>query len=444
MLRLTLLGLLFLTSSVRAESAFLFGTAKKKITPTEPLWMAGYASRKEPCNTTQHDLWVKSLAIQDAKGEKFVLLTSDLCGIPRSVSIAVAAEVQKKTGLKREQILLTCSHTHCGPVVYGNLTDMYDLTPDQPAKLKAYTENLKTWMVEVIVDSLREMKPGKLSIGTGTAGFAKNRREFKDKGVVIGANPEGPVDRDVPVLKIEDEKGTVKAIVFGYACHNTTLGIMEWNGDYAGFAQIELEKKYPHAQAMFWIGFGADTNPAPRSKLELAIQHGKELADAVDAIVKKPLTELKGAVRCKYVEISIPLDTLPDPSKWKADALSKTTAVRNRANQMLKLLETGKIPQDYPHYPIQTVQFSGELTWILLGGEVVIDYNLRLKKELNLKTPIWFTGYANDVMAYIPSARVLKEGGYEADSSQIYYGMPTKWSEKIEDTIITKVKELVK
>lgn len=444
MTRLSLFILLLLPSSLLADTPYRFGTAKKVITPDEPLWMAGYAARKQACSAKQHDLWIKALAIQDADGNKFVLLTSDLCGIPRSLSEGVAAEVMHKGGLRRDQIVLTCSHTHSGPVVWGNLSDMYDLTPDQPEKLKAYTKKLQSWMVEVILDSLKEMKPGTVSIDKGTARFARNRREMKEKGIILGNNPEGPVDHDVPVMKVTDETGIVRAVVFGYACHNTTLDNMEWSGDYAGYAQIEVEKLHPEAQAMFWIGFGADANPYPRRTVELAKQHGKDLADAVQMVLKTPMQQLKGKISTKYAEIAIPLDELPDPSKWKADSLSKTTAVRNRALKFLKQLETGKLPQAYPHYPIQIVKFSDELTWVLMGGEVVIDYNLRLKKELNLKTPVWFTGYANDVMAYIPSARVLKEGGYEADSSQIYYGMPTKWSLKIEDAIVEKVKELVK
>ena len=111
---------------------------------------------------------------------------------------------------------------------------------------------------------------------------------------------------------------------------------------------------------------------------------------------------------------------------------------------MLEHLAKGKIPDQYPYYPVQVWRFGDQLTWVALGGEVVIDYNKRLKKEIGGKAPVWIAGYANDVMAYIPSARVLKEGGYEADSSQIYYGMPTKWSPKIEDLIVNKVHELRK
>src|SRR5262245_30012519 len=422
---------------------FKAGTASKVITPSEPLWMAGYASRNKPCDTKRHDLWVKALAIVDAAGNRCVIMTSDLCGIPRSVSEPVCAGVMKQTGLKREQILLTCSHTHCGPVVRDNLMDMYEMPNDQPARIMAYTENLCDSMVQTIVAAIKDLKPAKLSIGEGTARFAVNRRKMTEKGVINDRNPEGPVDHSVPVLKVEDEKGNLKAVVFGYACHNTTMQFCEWCGDYAGFAQIDIEKKHPGALALFWIGCGADANPLPRSKIELCEQYGKELAIAVEEAISrtKPLTEKSTA---RYAEIELPFDDIPGRDKWNADALSKTHAIKTRAERMLKQLDGGKIADKYPHYPVQVWRFGDQLIWVSLGGEVVVDYNRRLKKELAGMGQVWITGYANDVMAYIPSARVLKEGGYEGDSSQIYYGHPTKWAPAIEDLIVGKVHELRK
>jgi hypothetical protein len=420
------------------------GTASKVITPTEPLWMAGYSSRNKPCDTKRHDLWVKVLALEDPAGQRCVLLTCDLCGIPRSVSEPVCAEVMKKSGLKRGQILLNCSHTHCGPVVRDNLIDMYEMPPDQPDKIRAYTDKLRGWMIETILAALRDLKPARLSIGEGTARFAMNRRQPTEKGVINGRNPDGPVDHSVPVLKVDDDTGTLKAVVFGYACHNTTMQFYEWCGDYAGFAQIELEKKHPGALALFWIGCGADANPLPRSKIELCEQYGKELALAVNDTLGGKLKPLTEQLSARYAEVSLPFESIPGKEKWEGDLASEQHAVKMRAKRMMEHLAVGKIPDHYPHYPVQVWRFGDQLTWVALGGEVVIDYNRRLKKELPAGRPVWVMGYANDVMAYIPSARVLKEGGYEADSSQIYYGMPAKWAPEIEDKIVAKVLEFAK
>ncbi len=449
------LGMLVLTliggvSPVCAEG-YRAGLARAVVTPEPGLWMAGYASRNKPAEGKAHDLFAKALALEDETGQRLVLVTTDLLGLPRELSVAVAEEVQGKTGLPRAALMLTSSHTHCGPVLRGNLVDMYDMPPDQKPKLAAYANELRGKLVQVIVAALQDMKPAQLTMSKGTARFAVNRRQQTDKGVIIGVNPEGPVDHDVPVLSVTTPQGKLRAVVFGYACHNTTLDFYQWCGDYAGFAQAELEAKHQGVQAMFWIGCGGDANPNPRKTLELAQKHGKELAEAVDAALTGKQTPIHGSFHADYATISLPLGPIPGREQWTADALSKNHALRARAERFLKLLEGGgKLDDHYPNYPIQVWRLGDQLLWIALGGEVVIDYNLRLKKELSEPgasatggRTLWITGYANDVMAYIPSKRVLSEGGYEADSSMIYYGMPTRWSPEIEDKIITKVRVMV-
>jgi hypothetical protein len=440
------LGAVFLLSpAARPEApSWKAGVAVRVITPAEPMWLAGYASRNKPAEGKEHDLYVKALALQDPSGNKVVLLTSDLIGVPRSLAQAVSGEVEKKTGLKRDALMLTCSHTHCGPALADNLTDMYAMPPGEARKVGPYTEKVRGWMVEVIVKALGRLRPVTLSIGKGTARFAVNRRKPTPGGVVNDANPGGPVDHDVPVLGVK-AGGKLLAAVFGYACHNTTMQYYRWSGDYAGFAQRELEKKHPGATALFWTGCGGDSNPLPRSKIELCRKYGRELAGAVDDVLAGKLTPVTGRLKTRYATVALPFAALPDKASLTADLLSRSRAVRKRAGRLKKTLEEkGKLEADYAHYPVQVWALGAEATWVALGGEVVVDYSRRLKKELAGPRAVWVTGYANDVMAYIPSARVLKEGGYEGDSSQVYYGMPSNWSPVIEERIVKKVHELVK
>jgi len=437
------MGLAIVTGSDAAEPEYRAGVASTVITPQQPMWMAGYAARTKPSQGTIHDLHAKAVCLEDSSGQRLVLVTTDLIGIPRHLSVDVSSAVEKQFGIKRAEVMLTASHTHSGPVVRENLLDMYGLTPEEMGKVETYTKKLKTDLIELIGEAVKNLQPATLKFGRGQAGFALNRREQTDKGVINGMNRTGPVDHTVPVLMVQANDGRPKAIIFGYACHNTTLDGLQWCGDYAGFAQIGIEKAFPGATALFWTGCGADANPQPRRKLELCEQHGKELADGVIAAIKGEMKPITGKLAAKYETIALHFESVPSREKLVADTLSKTTAVKRRAERLLQLLETkGKIPDSYPAYPVQVWILGDQILWVALGGEVVIDYNLRLKKELHTNRILWIAGYANDVMAYIPSARVLKEGGYEADSSQIYYGMPGKWSAAIEDMIITKVKQL--
>lgn len=432
------------TVTVADTKPWKAGVAVRTVTPTEPMWLAGYASRDRPAEGKEQDLFVKALALEDPTGHRVVLVTSDLIGIPRTLADDVAAAVKKRTGLARDQLLLTVSHTHCGPVVRDNLADMYPMPPVEAKKLAPYAEKLTRWMTEAVVEAVGKLAPCQLAVGEGTARFAVNRRLITDKGVVGGANPAGPVDHAVPVLRVT-ANDKLLAVVFGYACHNTTMQFYRWCGDYAGYAQEYIEAKHPGAVALFWSGCGADANPLPRSKLELCKKYGRELADAVEAVLGGKPVPVTGVLRSRYSLVELAYDKLPDKAQLAADRLGKNYALSKRAEGLERQMrEAGKIDDHYRHYPVQVWALGDQVTWVSLGGEVVVDYALRLKKELPSGRKVWVTAYANDVMAYVPSVRVLREGGYEADSSMIYYGLPSKWAASVEGRILDRTRELVK
>jgi hypothetical protein len=248
----------------------------------------------------------------------------------------------------------------------------------------------------------------------------------------------GPVDHDVPLLVVHDADGNLETLLFGYACHATVLSGYDWCGDYPGYAQIELEERHPGCVAMFWAGCGADQNPLPRRTVELAMDYGRQLADSVDAILGQPLTELDSELAIEYSEIPLNLSYIPTSEELKATiAATADPYEKRRSEYLLGLLESGEgIPSTYP-YPVQTWRI-GDVSWVTLGGEVVVDFSLRIKLERD-PAVTWIAGYANDVMAYIPSLRVLKEGGYEGAGAMVYYGLPSAWSEDVEELIMAEV-----
>ena len=130
-----------------AEALWKAGTAKALITPKERLWMAGYSSRTGPADGTLHDLYVRVLALEDAQGHRAVLVSSDLLGIPRSISENVSQALATNFGLPRDAIMLNASHTHCGPVLRGALYDAYPLDDLQKKKIAAYSSELESAIV---------------------------------------------------------------------------------------------------------------------------------------------------------------------------------------------------------------------------------------------------------------------------------------------------------
>lgn len=410
------------------------GIARVDITPQKKIWLGGYASRNKPAQGTTHPLWAKALVLDDQQGHRGVIVTTDLIGLTREISDRVGQRVSQKTGIKREQIMLNCSHTHSGPVVLGCAALAYDLPAKHQKEVEAYARHLEDQLVNVIVQANASLAPATLSYGEEQANFAINRR-----GKI---NPDGPVDHTVPVLRIDDATGKMRAVLFGYACHNTTIALYDYCGDYAGFAQAALEEKYPGTTALFMLGCGADANPEPRGTLPLAKQHGNALAEAVSKALDQPREPIHGPLSVKMKRTDLPFVAPPTKADLEQQKGTGDVYTQRLTRFLLNQLEQqGLITASYP-FSAQVIQFGNDLTLIGLGGETVIDYSIRLHEELSDRR-IWVAGYCNEVFAYVPSERVLKEGGYEGGGAMKYFGFHGPFQPGVEDRIIQLVHSLI-
>jgi neutral ceramidase len=421
------------------------GIAKAVITPEKAVWLAGYGSKRVP-DGKLHDLWMKALALEDAAGKRVILITSDFQGVPKGMSDLVFEQLQKQYKLERQHVMLTFSHNHCGPRLGDDLVDYYPVESDQVELVKEYTALMVTKVVEMVGEALSKLAPATLQIGEGEATFAVNRRNNKEAEVPAmlakGTPLVGPVDHSVPILTVTRPDGRLEAVLFGYACHPTTLSFLTWCGDYPGFAQLELEKSHPGTTAMFVNTCGGDQNPLPRRSVELCQKYGHMLAVGVEEALNQPLKRVSSSLRTAFELIELPYlkaVTRDDLSPLLQD----TNAIRARwAARMLQKLDEGeKFPTAYP-YPVHAWKLGKEMLMIGQGAETVVDYALRFKKAYGQGT--WVCGYVDDMIAYIPSRRVWEEGGYEGGSNLYEYGRPAfRWGGDVEDRISAAVQKLV-
>jgi neutral ceramidase len=456
----TLLAFVALSAadSQSAEKTWQAGVARVNVTPTKSMWLSGYGARDRPAEGKLTDLWAKALVLVDPDGKKAVLVTMDLIGIDRALSQRVCGAISKQLGIERGQIALCTSHTHTGPVVGENLRLMYFYDAEQQRLIREYTANLEKQLVAIVAEAAGKLQPVLLRYHETQVDFAVNRRNNPEAQV-----PElreqrklaGPVDHHVPVLAVFARSDATMehplAVVFGYACHATVLSSYEWSGDWPGFAQEEIERRLSGTTAMFVAGCGGDQNPLPRRKVELAKKYGSEIADAVLAVLGKDadgatMRPLAGTLESTYREIDLPLAKVPTREELDQTAKSTNRIDAACAKHLLAKLDRGEaIESAYP-YPIQTWRFreqgieasSGDATIVFLGGEVVVDFALLIKAEL--KGNVWVGAYANDVMAYIPSRRILQEGGYEGIGAQSEYGFLSPWSPDVEHKIVDEVR----
>ncbi|MCC6589941.1 MAG: neutral/alkaline non-lysosomal ceramidase N-terminal domain-containing protein [Bryobacterales bacterium] len=427
----------FVVGLTSLQAAWQAGVAAVDITPRESIWMAGYAARTKPSEGVRQPIWAKALALRDDSGRTAVIVTLDLVGIRRTMAEGIAANIQRKHNIPREAIWFNASHTHSAPLV--GVSPSYNFgeySEKQAPVIQRYTLEVATKIEAVMEKAIIAMAPATLQFQQGLAGFAVNRRRVGHREY------PGPVDHDVPVLAVRSAEGQLRAILFGYACHNTVLGDYMINGDYAGYAQAELQRRYPGAVAMYVQGAGADSNPLPRRKVEHAERYGMTLADAVDEVV---------AGRMRAVDSKLKIGMQIVDLKWagprtkpELEERLKSTNERTRghAQRLLKALERdGQVAETYP-YPIQAWKFGDQFTVLTLAGELTVDYSLRFKRQYGPDTT-WVAGYSNDVFGYIPSLRVLKEGGYEGGEAFLFGSLPGPFADDVEDRISGGVEKAI-
>ncbi len=434
--------LTFSSESPGNQKSWKAGAAKVNITPKESLWMAGYASRTHPSEGTLQELWSKALALEDAGGNRAVLITNDLLEIPKYYSDRIRSRIEDKYGLKKSQIILNCSHTHSGPVMYDSLGNWYPLDKEMERKVRAYSADVENKIVDLVGKALKSMVPAEIYSQNGIARFQVNRRNNKEPLSNYYTDLKGPNDYAVPVLKVTDESGRLLVVAFGYACHATVLDSYQYCGDYPGFAQAEMEKLYPGTVAMFFQGAGADQNPLPRRSVPLAVQYGRTLAAAVDRVLNEKMNRLDPEIRTVYSEVNLQFAGPPPTKNELLELISDTSRtlpyLKQTARTLIQRLDRGeKFGDSYP-YSCQVWKL-GDQAMMALGGELVVEYAIDLK---NLFGPgIFVLGYTTDVMAYIPSEDILKEGGYEGTRSVFF---TTPWNINIQSVIIGEMTKLAK
>jgi neutral ceramidase len=436
--------LICMTCLTEATAGWKAGLAKAVITPDTPVWLAGYGSRRVP-DGKLHDLWMKALALEDHEGHRAILVTSDFQGVPKMMSDRVF-EALKKDGIERHQIMITFSHNHCGPRLGDDLIDYYPVEAEQEALVEQYTTVMVDRMVQMVRESVTNLAPAMLSTGDGVCTFAVNRRNNREADVpdliARGAPLVGPVDHHVPVMKISRPDGSLAAVLFGYACHPTTLSFMTWCGDYPGFAQLELEKQHPGAMAMFVNTCGGDQNPLPRRKVELCEKYGLMLAAGVEEVLIQPMRPVSDGLRTSFQMVELAYLEVVTP-EFLDNAAKNAGGIKARwAERLQKKLAAGEtFSPTYP-YPIHVWKLGHDTLFIGMGAETVVDYALKFRNEFGLAT--WVCGYSDDMIAYIPSRRVWEEGGYEGGSNLFEYGRPAlRWAGDIEERITTAVRNLV-
>ena len=412
------------------------------VTPKGPVLLAGYGGRTTEHQGVDTQLWARALVIGDEKRVAVVAL--DNCGVPQEVTNRLAKRLAKH-GISSDRLVVAATHTHNAPTLVGYATVVWAgrTTPEQDRRVAEYTEFVIDKMEEAVLAALDRRKPMQLEWAQGRATFGGNRRVIRDgKWAGFGFQRNAPVDHSMPVLAARDSSGRVRAVWANYACHCTTVGSRNRvGGDWAGFANEWMEEEFAGAVSLVTIGCGADVGPQPSGSLQTAKEHGRSIATEVKRLLTDGTISLDGVPSVVSRRIQLPLAKPKPREHWQAQLKSGGFDHQLAKAMLAKLDVQGSIPAEVS-YPLSVWKFGDELAMVFLAGEVVVDYAVRLKRELDWSR-LWINAWANDMPGYIPSRRVLEEGGYEADFSQVYYEQPGRYDPDVEDKLVQAVRELV-
>ncbi len=288
-------------------------------------------------------------------------------------------------------------------------------------------------MIDSATQSLNTMELASLQSGVGLCTFAANRR-------TVG----GPVDHDLPFLIVRNASGQIRAIFTSYACHCVTLSDNRVSGDWAGYAQEAIERRFPGAMAMVAIGCGADSNPnsgVTGDRGDIAALQGAEISDAIFQSLSGYLKSVHGKIQVESQSLELPLQELPSRDRWQ-ELGKRDDAIGYHARYQIAKLDRGESIRTHIPYEIQTLQFGQQLAMVFLPGEVVVDYATKIKQLFD-SSRVWVHAYSNDSPCYIPSERILQEGGYEGGGAMVYYDVPVPFVPGLESKILASVQSLL-
>ncbi|HBE68105.1 MAG TPA: hypothetical protein DDW52_08145, partial [Planctomycetaceae bacterium] len=438
------------------QSAWLVGAGKLDITPNEGLRLSGYASRSTPSTGVRDPLHVRALAItpvrQDESGDSeaaisqtLVLVSIDSIMVSGEMTGRVAQWLAQEYDIPQNQLVLSSTHSHAAPHLTGGLTNLFRdaQTQSEIDATRRYTQRVEQAIRDSIKLAIDSRRKSKLQSSDGEANFAVNRRVLDSEGKWsgFGVQENAAVDHRVRVLAALDEDNKLIAAAYMYACHCTTLGgdFNEVSGDWAGLSASRLEQINPNTVFLPIIGCGANANPEPRGDYQDAQRHSAEIVDAVGHALKGPVQIITASPVTQFGYAALP-SLHPSNDEIKSRLTAERSNDRRWAEEMQRLeQEMGRLPESYP-MPIHTWNFGDQLTWVFLGGEVVVEYQFLIEKELGGN--VWVAAYCNDVFAYVASDNMLPEGGYEVDYSMIYYLQPGRWRPGTQALILKRVREI--
>lgn len=416
-----------------------FAARTVAITPDDPTQMGGYLPRIALSIGTHRDLFCRILVIEEGPTTA-IILSLDLVGLHRSFVDELRVDLAARYGLPTESLLVHCTHTHSGPSTFpfpAFLSPVDD----------GYLARLQATISDAVDKTLNATEDGTAYAYRGTTYIGMNRRRVDHDRISLAPSPKGPVDRTLNVLEIRDRSGITRVIAFGCGCHPTVLGPRNllFSPDYPGAACEALECRFPHAMAMFVSGAGGDVNPAViatddgkfgSGSLRNVEFIGTVLSNDVAQAMACEASPVRGSLGVRTESVNLPVAPAAnaDILEW---AKGQPDSVQRYAQSLVSRRDAPEQAEVY----VALVSLGRD--WALLGIEAELCAELAAPLRAAVRaTHVFVAAFTNGILGYLPTRRVLSEGGYEADAGFISYGVAWRFADSAPDTLCNAVRRL--
>lgn len=420
------------------------GIASGDITPTEPVYMAGFSARTEPSEGAYQPLLCRVLVLDDGD-HRLVWVTADILGFYEELSEPLTPKLAAATGTEAQWVLLSGSHTHCGPAYRSYDRELWG---EGVGEMVGWLVDRITPIAAAAVEDLRE---GSLHYSLGRSEMGIHRRRLIDGEMVMAPNVEGPIDPDVPVLQVRGPEGELRAVLCSYACHPTTMGGQLLGPDYVGFLRAEVEPRVD-APVLFANGCGGDIKPRnindqnrfASGPLEAVERCGRQLGADVLAALEQPTERLGDKLELRREVIELPFQPPHAREVYEEASTSGRAMIRRWGENVLAAIDAGESFRRGTPFTVQALRVGEGFVIVSLGGEVCCEIGLRIKRELRRAgREVMVVAYSHRMFGYQASRREFSEGGYEVESWAQWHGYPAPYQPDIEDQIVQTAGRLV-
>ena len=437
------------------ETGMRAGVARIDITPPVGISMVGYYIREGVSTGVERPLTATALVLE-SEGMRVALLSCDVAFIQDPAATAIRMSIATAIGTTPERVLLNYSHTHCGPTLPGFVwQDEY-----QQQIQRTYLLRLSEMLTGAAAAAAAAMRPARVGCGSGTAPIGINRRELADDGkIFLGENPEGPIDHEVIVVRVDEPDGRPIATLFNHACHTVTIGpkCLKLSPDYVGPAR-DLIEKATGTVSLFLQGAAGNINPMTgigsqeddsENMTRLGLILGGAVVQAMAGVrthqYRGPRTYLSSLARVSlypYLPVEeralplrvrtdrllLPMLPLPSPEEArrirqarlntyeqaKRDGRSEgvLTVLRHFANWAEKLERAVAEGGDAPRIPFEITSIRiGDIALLATPCEPLAELGLAVKQASPFRATL-FLGYTNGCIGYLPPADAYPKDGW--------------------------------